>query len=278
MVKRNTSNSRHKNSKRKGSGILNTLINKLPLELHLPTYNFCGPGTKLDKRLARGDKGVNELDEACKEHDIAYSSFSNLKRRHEADNILAKKALDRFKSSNSSIGEKLSSLAVAGIMGAKTKLGMGLCKKRSGRCKRRSRSSKKGGQISFTNAVRKARKELVGKRFANLNNAANIALASIRKGKLKVKQPKQRIIPIPKTGGFLPLIPIFAGLSALGALSGGAAGIAQAVNNARNAQKKLEEQTRHNKAVEKISIGQGLFLQPYQKGCGLYINPYSKNC
>lgn len=39
-----------------------------------------------------------------------------------------------------------------------------------------------------------------------------------------------RIIPVPKSGGFLPLIPIFAGLSATGSLVGGAAGIAKAVN------------------------------------------------
>lgn len=27
-----------------GSGILNKLIDKLPFELHLPKYNYCGPG------------------------------------------------------------------------------------------------------------------------------------------------------------------------------------------------------------------------------------------
>lgn len=50
MVKRVTI-SRRKEPKRKGSGLLNTLINKLPVELHIPTYNFCGPGTSLNKRL-----------------------------------------------------------------------------------------------------------------------------------------------------------------------------------------------------------------------------------
>lgn len=34
--------------------------------------NFCGPGTKLDKRLARGDKPVNYTDSICLEHDKAY--------------------------------------------------------------------------------------------------------------------------------------------------------------------------------------------------------------
>ncbi|KAJ8873234.1 hypothetical protein PR048_026868 [Dryococelus australis] len=37
---------------KKGHGILNALINKLPFELYLPKYNYCGPGTKLAKCLA----------------------------------------------------------------------------------------------------------------------------------------------------------------------------------------------------------------------------------
>jgi len=42
-------------------------------EAHIPGYNFCGPGTKLQKRLERGDQEINPLDEACKVYDIAYS-------------------------------------------------------------------------------------------------------------------------------------------------------------------------------------------------------------
>lgn len=61
----------------KGKGFVNNLINKLPIELHLPGYQYCGPGTNLKKRLARGDPGINELDKACKEHDIAYSQKKN---------------------------------------------------------------------------------------------------------------------------------------------------------------------------------------------------------
>ena len=49
-----------------GIGFANNLINKLLFELHLLGYQFCGPGTKLEKRLARGDKGINLLDAACK--------------------------------------------------------------------------------------------------------------------------------------------------------------------------------------------------------------------
>lgn len=58
---------------KQGSGVVNSLINKLPFEAHIPGYQYCGPGTKLEKRLRRGDPGINALDRSCREHDIAYS-------------------------------------------------------------------------------------------------------------------------------------------------------------------------------------------------------------
>ena len=55
-------------------GFLNKLIDKLPVELHLPGgYEFCGPGTRLKKRLALGQVGINPLDSVCRIHDIAQS-------------------------------------------------------------------------------------------------------------------------------------------------------------------------------------------------------------
>ena len=36
---------------RRGKGLLNKIINNLPVELHIPGYQYCGPdGTKLTKR------------------------------------------------------------------------------------------------------------------------------------------------------------------------------------------------------------------------------------
>ena len=35
----------------KGGSLLNKRINNLPVEMHLPGANFCGPGTKLKQRL-----------------------------------------------------------------------------------------------------------------------------------------------------------------------------------------------------------------------------------
>lgn len=108
-----------------GDKVLNKAIDLLPVELHLPSYNYCGPGTKLAKRLARGDKGVNPLDEACKAHDIAYSKYSDSEHRREADKILTERAWSRVKSDNASLGERAAAWAVTTAMKAKTKLGGG---------------------------------------------------------------------------------------------------------------------------------------------------------
>lgn len=80
-----------------------------------------------------------------------------------------------------------------------------------------------------------------------------------------------RIIPVPKTGGFLPLVPIFAGLSAAGSLAGGAAGIVKAINAYKIAKKQLAESERHNKEMETLLIGRGLHLKPYKDGLGIYV-------
>lgn len=72
-------------------------------------------------------------------------------------------------------------------------------------------------------------------------------------------------------GGILPLIPIFAALSALDALSGGAADIAKAVNDAKEAKQQIDESQRHNKTMEAIAMGKGVYLKPYKRGLGLFI-------
>ena len=64
-----------------GSGIVNSLIDKLPIELHLPGYQYCGPGTRLDQRLARGDPGLNPLDAACKQHDKVHGTGAGTSSR-----------------------------------------------------------------------------------------------------------------------------------------------------------------------------------------------------
>lgn len=110
--------------------VLNRAIDLLPVELHLPGgYQYCGPGTHLQKRLRRGDPGINKLDAACKQHDIAYSKFKDNNSRTIADKILIDRAWERVKASDSSLGEKAAAWAVTNIMKAKTKFGGGGKKK-----------------------------------------------------------------------------------------------------------------------------------------------------
>lgn len=121
----------------RGSGLLNKTINSLPIELHIPGYQFCGPGTKLNKRLERGDQGINLLDTYCREHDISYSQSNSLKNRHEADKILQEKAWRRVKAKDSTFGEKVAAWTVTNAMKAKRKFGMGLKSKQMKKTKKR---------------------------------------------------------------------------------------------------------------------------------------------
>jgi hypothetical protein len=112
-----------------GSGVFNTLLNKLSNvmpELHLPGYNYCGPFTKLDKRLARGDEPVNKLDAGCKEHDIFYPDHKDTKERHVADKELENIAKESMYASDSGICEKVDAALVTAAMKGKRFFGMGL--------------------------------------------------------------------------------------------------------------------------------------------------------
>lgn len=215
-----------------GTGLLNTVINKLPFELHIPGgYQYCGPGTRLKERLRRGDPGINPLDGACKEHDIAYSIYKDLPQRHQADKRLQSRAWERVKAKDASVGEKAAALLVSGAMGAKTKLGMGIGAGCGGKSvkrhrKKSQRKKKKGGSLPTIPLLSLARQ--IGRVLFKKNKqgssleAVRVARRLVKKagGRKKIRVP--RMIPLPKTGGFLPfLLPLFAGLSAAGALGGG---------------------------------------------------------
>ena len=117
--------------KKRGRGLANNLLNRLPFELHIPGYQYCGLGTKLVKRLARGDPGINPLDSACEEHDIAYSrNRENIQARNEADKILAEKTWNRIKSKDAGFGEKAAAYAVTNTMKLKSRFVMGLKRKK----------------------------------------------------------------------------------------------------------------------------------------------------
>ena len=180
---------------------INKAIDKLPFELHIPTYKFCGPGTRLSKRLARGDKGINALDEHCKQHDISYAENRDLESRREADLRLSKAAGERLWARDSSLGERAAAVIVKTAMALKRKVGAGIKKR-----KRKTRV-------------------LVSPRFG---------------------AGKRR-----RRGGFV--VPLAAALTA-------GIGAVKTFKDMRNAKKLVEEQRRHNRALEKIAKEQGLRL------------------
>ena len=64
---------------------------KFPGEKHLPGYAYCGPGTRLDRRLDTSGRPLpglgptNRVDTACLKHDLAYSRSDDLRGRQKAD-------------------------------------------------------------------------------------------------------------------------------------------------------------------------------------------------
>lgn len=237
-----------------GRGVVNNLINKLPIELHLPGYQFCGPGTKLEKRLTRGDQGINLLDKACREHDITYSQSTDIQKRHTADQILAEKAWQRVKSKDSDIKERANAWFVTNAMKAKVKFGLGMkniltkSKKKKRSIKKKKKSIKKDKKI-FSSSVKSALKILKKEKPVNFDDAIKIAKNVIHtnfKTKKKSNVSVPRVIRVPKVGGFLPLIPVLTALSALGGLATGGSAIVKAVNAIKNGKEQLAEATRHN--------------------------------
>ena len=86
------------------------------IEVHWPGYQFMGPGTKLAKRLKRGDPGINRLDKIAKQHDIDYSHAKNLRDKWKADTKMIK-AIEKLPG-NKTLTEKI----VRKIMKAKKAL------------------------------------------------------------------------------------------------------------------------------------------------------------
>ncbi|VVC35992.1 Hypothetical protein CINCED_3A008176 [Cinara cedri] len=192
----------------KGCGLINTLINKLPVELHLPAD------------------------------------------RNKTDYILENRAWERFKAKDVGYREKTAAWVETSGMRAKRKLGAG---------------------CGFKDAVKAAKKVL--KKNVCDKNVCTLTRKCIAAG----------VIPIPKSGGMLQLIPIFAGLPALSSLAGGAASVAKAIGEFNRTKPTHLGNglylTPHKGSKYKITGGEGLFLGSYKNthGEGLFLAPHKKN-
>lgn len=240
--------SRAKVKTNSGAGLLNTVINSVPFELHLPGYQYCGPGTDLKKRLALGQSGINGLDSACRDHDIAYEKNNSLSERNAADSVLEERAWSRVLAKDANFKEKAAAWLVTTAMKAKRKIGAGC------------------GFVNIVKACKKALKKSVkaGSPTQNMGKLIKSAVCVARKHVKKThgrsnknKNKPPRVIKVPKTGGSLSLIPVLAGLSALGTLSGGVANIVRTIRGIRSGNQ------------SPIHLGKGMYLSPH-KGSGSY--------
>ena len=72
-----------------GGNFHNTLVNKLPFEMHSPGHNFTGPGSKFYKRLnpdgtpKEWSIPIDRIDNASYHHDLCYSKHDDTKTRNE---------------------------------------------------------------------------------------------------------------------------------------------------------------------------------------------------
>lgn len=112
------------------SGILNSIINNLNQELHVPGYNYLGPGTKYRERKS-GKLGkskqipVNELDHAAMIHDAAYEQYPDIGNRTVADHQFRQQAQSIYNNPNIDLGQRATSVAADTVFAGKNLIGAG---------------------------------------------------------------------------------------------------------------------------------------------------------
>lgn len=76
-------------------------------QYHLPSYNYCGPGTILDNKQA-----TNAVDNACKKHDYAYDEITKNK-----NNLKNQELVDKVRAADNNLINEISSLDNPGLGG-----------------------------------------------------------------------------------------------------------------------------------------------------------------
>lgn len=258
---------------KEGKGLVNSLIDALPFELHLPGgYQYAGPGTNLDLKLEKGVKPKNKLDEAAMYHDIAYSKSKNLDDRHVADKKLEDDAWARVKAPDAGLDEKAMAWLVTNTMKGKRALGAGVGKKitryidfpvnmnDAQRQKLVGAITEKKKSVSLTLTKDRSKESIQSgltlpltktqiNKIKNAKTSTTITLTAAQLGKIK-------------RGGFLPAL-----LAAAPVIASVLGTIYNSYSNKKANDRLIDEKVRHNKAME----GKGLFLNKKPKnGNGLY--------
>lgn len=258
-----------------GGGLMNSVIDNLPVPLHLPGYNYAGPGTPLDLYLEKGVKPINKLDEAAMKHDIAYSKNASLDKRHEADYELQEEAWKRFKADDSSVGKKANAWLVTTAMKAKRAIGAGLSKNQyieypanlvEGDIEKLKNAAKSKKGVTVWMKYNRTKESIANNTSIPLTmkQIRNVKTSHSKKQDVKVRLTAAQLEAMATVeGGFLPaLLAAAPAIAAVGSL------ITQGVNayNNKKANDKLvEERKRHNKVMEgavtsKSTEGEGIYI------------------
>ena len=117
-----------------GGSFLNTLVNNLPFEMHLPGHNVTGPATKLCKRLKSDGTPnklsipVNRVDNAAYHHELCYSKHGNTKTKNQ---VCDKAILDELNGIvNPTLRERIDKARVGKLINAKVNFALGAPMKR----------------------------------------------------------------------------------------------------------------------------------------------------
>ena len=94
----------------KNKSLVDSVIDALPCEIHVPNFQFLGPGTRLAERLARGERSINLLERAALSHDLAYAKNEN---RRLADQELIDVAFSRIAADDAEVDERAAALITA---------------------------------------------------------------------------------------------------------------------------------------------------------------------
>ena len=176
---------------------------------------------------------------------------------------MSEKAWQRVISKDSDLKERSSAWLVTNAMKAKVRFGMGIRKgeKKTPKRKRKRKTKTKrkvdNGKL-FSTAVKKGIKILMKKKPKTLDDAYKISHKAIKSSFKRKKVNIPRVIPVPKIGGILPLIPILTALGALGGVASGGSAIAKVLNDIKTGKEQLAEASRHNRYMESIAMGKGL--------------------
>ena len=112
-----------------GGIFLNTLVNKLPFEMHLPGHNLIGPGTKLYKRLnsdgtpKEWSRPINRVDNAAYHQDLCDSKHDDTKTSNEACDKTMLGELNGIV--NTTLRERIDKSIVGKLINAKVNFGLG---------------------------------------------------------------------------------------------------------------------------------------------------------